>query len=184
MAEYPQLADWKKAGSSLSISEFYYAKNTDDCLNHQIAVTNTEPPASAGTGVMATEHIYEGNWILNFLRMLDNTNADASGDTNPNGLTCDMMHDLFFTESHQIPASNPASTWAQALMESLGSAANDDLLVFLRQNINKRKHLIFAESNIIADNTFKSASSLDKLKKMVVVGRALSYLSKPNIGKD
>jgi hypothetical protein len=172
MASYPQFRDYTALPHIVTVSEFFQAVNPTNCLDH--AVTTTANPSNSAGPHKATfsmEHIYEGNWILNFLRHLQQTED----------LDCSDMETLFFTAT---TTNNAGKMWVQALMESLDSRTNQDMLVFLRQNINGAKFRIFNDGDsIIAAEGFDAASSVDKLAKIAIVGRALDYLAHPSIGK-
>jgi hypothetical protein len=172
MASYPQFSDRVALPRSITVSEFFQAVNPTNCLNHEVMTTGNPPnPVDVKGSVFVMEHVYEGHWILNFLRYLQ-----VSED-----IDCDDMDTIFFTPA---TTNNDGVTWAQAIMESLGSTKNQDLLVFLRQNINGAKHRIFEDgNNIIGSEGFHAASLTDKLGKIAIVGRALDYLSHPSVGE-
>jgi hypothetical protein len=172
MADYPTFSNWLEPSSSISIPHFYLASDTADCLNYQISSTSS-PPNPVGTPLFAMEHIYEGNWILQFLRHLESSS----------GLDCDEIKTVLF-DKNLGPTANTA--WITTLMAALGSTQNQHLLVFLRQNINGVKYRIFdAEhnNNIIGADTWKDASPKAKLEKMAVVGRAMDYLHQDEISR-
>ncbi|KAF2793535.1 hypothetical protein K505DRAFT_375265 [Melanomma pulvis-pyrius CBS 109.77] len=170
MARYPQFSD-RIAAPHVTVSEFFQAVDATNCLDHAVTTTGNPPnPSNIGTPFFAMEHIYEGNWILNFLRYLHESE----------NISCDDMASIFFA-----PAStnNAGDTWIQAIMESLGSTVNQDLLVFLRQNINGAKHRIFEDgNNIIEEAKFRNAKPTEKLARIATVGRALDYLAQPAVG--
>lgn len=174
MANYPQYADWARPNSPVTgVDGFYLASNVKDCLNHKISKT-TSPPNPTGTPYFAMEHIYEGNWIVNFLR--DLVDSEKVG--------CQEMKDIFFQEG--ISTNNArADSWIKAIMASLGSTVNQNLLVFLRQNINGAKYRIFLEGNDIIDEqrSWRPAAPTAKLEKLAVVGRAMDYLHQDDVGK-
>jgi hypothetical protein len=172
MASYPKFSDRIALPQSITVSEFFQAANPTNCLNHEVMTTGNPPnPAEVKGSVFSMEHVYEGHWILKFLRYLQ-----VSED-----IDCDDMDTIFFKPA---TTNNDGVTWAQALMESLGSTKNQELLVFLRQNINGAKHRIFEDgNNIIGSQGFKAASPIDKLGKIAIVGRALDYMSHPSVGE-
>lgn len=121
------------------------------------------------------EHIYEGNWILQFLRHLESDSTET--------LACGDIKTVFFNETLGPNGDTP---WIKTVMAALGSTENQHLLVFLRQNINSAKHRIFdakTNNNIIADDTWKNASPKEKLEKLAVVGRAMDYMGQTQIGR-
>lgn len=173
MAEYPTYKSRTDKPHIVTVSDWYQAANPTDCLNHKITTTAANPPTSSHTNpIFAAEHVYEGNWVVNFLRFLHESE----------GIACEDMKALFFTPAAN-QTNNTGATWAQALMESLGSQTNQHLLVFLRQNINGAKFRIFMDGNdIIAEKGFKDAAARGKMERVAVVGRALDYLAQPHVG--
>lgn len=169
MAEYPTFKTYTdKPGIVTGINGFYQAADSTDCLNHKI--TTTAAPAAAVKPKFAAEHIYEGNWMVNFLRFLHEKE----------GFSCPDMKALFFTAD---ATNNAGTTWAQALMESLGSQVNQNLLVFLRQNINGAKFRIFMDDNdMIAEEPFQADKASGKMERIATMGRAIDYMAQPQIG--
>jgi hypothetical protein len=172
MAEYPKYSNWLEPTSSINIDHFYLAEDTADCLNYKISSTSS-PPNPVGTPAFAMEHIYEGNWITQFLGHLEKSSA----------LPCSDIQSVFFDKNLGPSAGTP---WITSLMAALGSTQNQHLLVFLRQNINGAKYRIFdAEhnNNIIGDDKWKNADKHEKLELMAVVGRAMDYMHQSEIGR-
>lgn len=169
MAQYPTYNSRTNNPHAITISGWYQAKDSGDCLNHGITTTAANPPPN-GNPIFAAEHIYEGNWIVNFLKHLHDKEH----------LTCPDMKALFFSDT---TTNNAGKTWVQAMMESLGSNVNQDLMVFLKQNINGAKFRMFMDGNdIIGERDFTNDKAKEKMEKMAVVGRAIDYMAEPHIG--
>jgi hypothetical protein len=128
------------------------------------------------------EHIYEANWIPRFLKDLP-----RSSDLN-----CADIKRLFFTETKTSIGVN--TTWAQALMQSLGSTVNQDDLVFLWNDINRVKNVIFDDGDVIAKQRWdahvwtagkkvETHSPEWRLNKIATIGRAMDYMAQGNVGK-
>jgi phage anti-repressor protein len=170
MAKYPTFTDYTRANFPCSVDRFYEGEKTADCLNHKISFATT-PPAPIGTPYFAMEHIYEGNWIVNFLRELVDNESVA----------CDEIQNIFFEPNR----GGSGDKWIKEIMASLGSTQNQDLLVFLRQNLNSAKYRIFMDGNdIIGDDTWRTAvENKNMLEKIATVGRAMDYLEKDDVGE-
>jgi hypothetical protein len=171
-APFPQFTDLTRAGTiSVSVSDFYQAHNSADCLDHRITHATTLPPLSSGQAKyqFEMEHIYEGAWISNFLSWLEKTEK----------IPCTDMHDIFFTPRS---TNNAGASWAQALMHSLGSTTNQADLVFLWKYENGMKRLLFSDNDIIASTRWRTSDAEWKIKKIATVGRAMAYMGEPDIG--
>lgn len=173
MAKYPRFSDYKNPSFSCSVDRFYEGEDVSDCLNHKISFATT-PPSPVGTPVFAMEHIYEGNWILGFFRELEKDQDIECGD----------IKDIFFSDKRGAP-QGADDKWIREIMASLGSTQNQDLLVFLRQNINEAKNRMFTDGNdVIADDTFKAAMKNGQMfNRIATVGRAMDYMGQDDVAE-
>jgi hypothetical protein len=180
MADYPTYTDLLKPSSNISVDDFYQGADVNNCLNHDIAHT-TSPPSPIGTPYFAAEHIYEGNWILNFFLHLHDSEK----------IGCQEMRDIFFAPNQgagvgraPVKGEENGKKWVQDIMAGLASSQNSQLLVFLRQNINGAKFRIFMDgNNIIEESVWKNAKPNEKMEKIATVGRAMDYLHQDDIGR-
>jgi hypothetical protein len=180
---YPSFNDRTKTTVAVKVTDYYAAADPTNCLNHQITHETAIPAHITGTPkpLYQMEHIYEANWVARFLRDL----------TESSGLGCKDVKRIFF----DTPTNDPlASNWAQALMESLGSAINQDDLVFLWDDINRAKAVIFGPGDIIAKDRWAASEWYNgkgtttihdaswRVNKIATIGRAMDYMAQPAVG--
>jgi hypothetical protein len=187
MASYPQLKDHVNPTVAVRVTDYYHASQSTNCLNHQITHVPTAPMWQKGEPdkpLYQMEHIYEANWIPRFLKDLPRSS----------GLNCADIKRIFFSET--TTNIGVSTTWAQALMESLGSTINQDDLVFLWDDINRVKNVIFDDGDVIAKQRWdahvwtvgkkkkvETHSPEWRLNKIATIGRAMDYMAQGNVGK-
>ncbi|KAF2762813.1 hypothetical protein EJ05DRAFT_506488 [Pseudovirgaria hyperparasitica] len=161
-----------RAQANPSITEWFSAKATDDCTDYKVAHAMVAPPKDPGAAEMFnTEHIYEGNWLREFITSLQDV------------MTCTDIQDVFFDVTPTAPFQS--ANWAQALMSSIGTETNADFMVMLTNTLNGAKALVFNDDlskGIIADRKLTSRDTVKyppewKLGAIANLGRVQEYMA-------
>ncbi|KAL5339944.1 hypothetical protein BJX70DRAFT_397184 [Aspergillus crustosus] len=99
----------------------------------------------------STEHLYEGNWIKEFLGFL---HTEKFG----NGATCSPHVAQFFDKTKKPTANvpkptqaQPPNTYVRSLLQNLGTVYTEtERMVLLPQKQNNHKYNIFAKNELVA----------------------------------
>jgi hypothetical protein len=127
--EYYNPSEYRKAVPP--IGPAYKPESKDDCTNYEVIPTGDTDVTEKG---YATEHIYEAKWVTRYLEAI----AEEVGN-------CDVMKTLFFNDAFKpehLPTPKDENTWAGALMSSIGTKRNTDLMVYLDQDVNQVKFAV------------------------------------------
>ncbi|PGH09671.1 hypothetical protein AJ79_05637 [Helicocarpus griseus UAMH5409] len=130
---------------------------SEDCWpNANISVITTPAAQRAivdQTGLLdqekwASEHVYEANWVRDFLDYLQKKLTSSS--------TCHAAVLRFFEEKNPVytPPGGAAAkkTYAEALTQELGTdnTAYEPRMAIIQQRLNNLKYLMFAKKNLVA----------------------------------
>jgi hypothetical protein len=114
------------------IGPAYKPESELDCTNYKMKDTGETAVAKKGYN---TEHIYEANWISRYLEAVAQKVED-----------CNVIKTLFFNNNtfkpEQLPTPKDENTWAGALMSSIGTKKNTNLMVYLDSKVNVMKYSV------------------------------------------
>ncbi|KAH0559367.1 hypothetical protein GP486_004118 [Trichoglossum hirsutum] len=127
-----KLAGYPPPGSGRTITDWMQPAAPSICTNWDMVPTPAPSLPLADGHKWATEHIYEGFFIKNFL------------DDLVSRLSCATVTKLFW----EISATTSTTYWIDEVMNSLGSSVNEKFLVYLDSDTNRMKYFADLDGRI------------------------------------
>ncbi|KAF2185677.1 hypothetical protein K469DRAFT_750369 [Zopfia rhizophila CBS 207.26] len=158
----------------LKIEPAFLPADDKDCINYDVVGTPIRP---VGSHSWATEHIYEANWIVDFL-------VDLAKETD----NCTAISALFLNgdfKPQSLPTPTKQTDWAGALMSSIGTKLNTHLMVYFDQSLNNLKYSVFQANALISNDRFDAAPGgfPTKMSLIASIARVQKYMTEKEITK-